>query len=57
MHLLRYVAVLILASGSARAAEYVWKNAVIGGGGYVTGIEFHPAEPGLAYARTDVGGV
>jgi photosystem II stability/assembly factor-like uncharacterized protein len=57
MHLLRYVAALILASGSARAAEYVWKNAVIGGGGYVTGIEFHPAQPGLAYARTDVGGV
>ncbi len=57
MHLVRFVLVLILVSGSARAADYVWKNAVIGGGGYVTGIEFHPAEPGLAYARTDVGGV
>lgn len=48
---------MILAAGPACAADYVWKNAVIGGGGYVTGIEFHPAEPGLAYARTDVGGV
>ena len=57
MHLLRCVVAVILASVSARAAEYVWKNAVIGGGGYVTGIEFHPTEPGLAYARTDVGGV
>jgi hypothetical protein len=46
----------ILASGPACGVEYVWKNAAIGGGGYVTGIEFHPAEPGLAYARTDVGG-
>jgi len=57
MHLLRCVVALILASVSARAADYVWKNAVIGGGGYVTGIEYHPTEPGLAYARTDVGGV
>ena len=57
MHALRCLVVLILASGSARAAEYVWKNAVIGGGGYVTGIEYHPAEPGLAYAPTDVRGV
>ena len=57
MHLLCRVVALILASGPAGAAGYVWKNAVIGGGGYVTGIEYHPAEPGLAYARTDVGGV
>lgn len=56
MRPLRFLVALILASGSASAAGYVWKNAAIGGGGYVTGIEFHPAEPGLAYARTDVGG-
>ncbi|MHB9858712.1 1,4-beta-glucanase [Streptomyces sp. YIM S03343] len=35
---------------------YRWRNAVIGGTGFVTGILFHPAARGLAYARTDIGG-
>ncbi|MEU6555556.1 1,4-beta-glucanase [Streptomyces sp. NPDC046915] len=47
--------------GSARAAEatppaYRWRNAVIGGTGFVTGVLFHPTVRGLAYARTDIGG-
>ncbi|MFI2435054.1 WD40/YVTN/BNR-like repeat-containing protein [Streptomyces sp. NPDC018693] len=49
--------------GQARAAEaaesgapYRWRNVVMGGTGFVTGILFHPSVPGLAYARTDIGG-
>ena len=36
--------------------NYTWKNVVIRGGGYVSGVLFHPAERHLIYARTDVGG-
>ncbi|MFE2693105.1 1,4-beta-glucanase [Streptomyces mirabilis] len=49
--------------GRAHAAEvtaatpsYRWRNAVIGGTGFITGVLFHPAVRGLAYARTDIGG-
>ncbi|KQX79805.1 sialidase family protein [Streptomyces sp. Root1310] len=38
------------------AGGYRWRNAVIGGTGFVTGVLFHPAVRGLAYARTDIGG-
>ncbi|MEE1834148.1 1,4-beta-glucanase [Streptomyces sp. SP17KL33] len=44
------------ASPTSRTPTYRWRNAVIGGTGFVTGILFHPARPGLAYARTDIGG-
>ncbi|WP_416970839.1 1,4-beta-glucanase [Streptomyces sp. 4F14] len=45
------------AAGSAPATQpYTWRNAVIGGTGFVTGVVFHPAVRGLAYARTDMGG-
>ena len=35
---------------------YTWKNAVINGGGFVSGIVFNETEPNLIYARTDIGG-
>ncbi|MGW0827319.1 1,4-beta-glucanase [Streptomyces sp. NPDC002845] len=38
------------------AGGYRWRNAVIGGTGFITGVLFHPAVRGLAYARTDIGG-
>ena len=36
---------------------YVYRNASVPGGGFVTGFVFHPRTPGIAYARTDIGGV
>jgi photosystem II stability/assembly factor-like uncharacterized protein len=38
-------------------AAYTWDTVAYGGGGYVTGLAFHPTEAGLVYARTDVGGL
>lgn len=37
-------------------ARYRWRNVEIVGGGYVPGIVFNESEPGLVYARTDIGG-
>ncbi|MEU9733980.1 1,4-beta-glucanase [Streptomyces sp. NPDC048002] len=44
------------AHAAGSSAPYRWRNAVIGGTGFLTGVLFHPAVRGLAYARTDIGG-
>jgi photosystem II stability/assembly factor-like uncharacterized protein len=38
------------------SVAYSWKNAVILGGGFVSGIVYSPVEKDLIFARTDVGG-
>ena len=50
------VPLLTTRAQAAEAPAYRWRNAVIGGTGFVTGILFHPSVRGLAYARTDIGG-
>ena len=47
----------LLPSTSAQDNPYRFHNVVIGGGGgFITGIVFSTREPGLVYARTDIGG-
>jgi photosystem II stability/assembly factor-like uncharacterized protein len=45
-----------LSEDSPASEPYQWRNAVIGGGGFVTGLIAHPRAKNLIYARTDVGG-
>ena len=58
----RRLGVLAVAMGVFGSAElsadepYLWRQAVISGGGFVTGIYFHPANSSVVYMRTDMGG-
>jgi len=36
--------------------RYIWESVQMVGGGFVDGIVFHPADPSVRYARTDIGG-
>ncbi|KAK3945487.1 glycoside hydrolase [Diplogelasinospora grovesii] len=57
MKCLQTVKLLLAAAAPIRAA-FSWSNVHIGGGGgFVPGIVFHPTTKGVAYARTDIGGL
>lgn len=55
-------AALLPSAGAASApqapvrVEYAWDSVAIGGGGFVTAVIPSRSEPGVTYARTDVGG-
>ncbi|HMG10418.1 MAG TPA: hypothetical protein VK609_18020, partial [Mucilaginibacter sp.] len=54
-----FIAIMLLytAQSLAQTTEpYIWSNVAIGGGGFVSGIITSKKQPGLIYARTDVGG-
>ena len=52
------VALSIASTAKGQSGEtYKWHSLPFGGGGFVTGLINSPAEPGLMYTRTDVGGV
>lgn len=41
---------------SFNTIPYEYRNAPVPGGGFVTGLVFHPNVPNILYARTDIGG-
>ncbi|WP_155369075.1 WD40/YVTN/BNR-like repeat-containing protein [Catellatospora vulcania] len=49
-------AAMLGAPALAGGQSYRWDNVEIVGGGFVPGIVFNQSEPGLVYARTDIGG-
>ena len=49
-------ATVSLTVNAPASPSYAWANVRIVGGGYVTGVYFHPSAQNLMYARTDVGG-
>ncbi|HVZ98861.1 MAG TPA: xyloglucanase [Caulobacterales bacterium] len=49
--------IVLFAAPVSHAQTYVWRDVRVGGGGFVPNVVFSTAERGLAYARTDIGGV
>lgn len=50
------VSLVVRAAGRPASQPYTWKNVQMVGGGFVTGIVFHPAAKDVRYCRTDIGG-
>lgn len=48
---------LLLPGPASAHAAYVWRNVVLGAGGFAPNIIFSRRIPGLAYLRTDMGGL
>ncbi len=46
----------VAAAQGSQPVPYTWKNVQMVGGGFVDGILFHPTNPTVRYARTDMGG-
>ncbi|KKF93232.1 Xyloglucanase [Ceratocystis platani] len=58
MGLFKSLTALVAAAVPIQAVASDWKNVKIGGGGgFVPSVVYHPTVPGLAYARTDMGGL
>ncbi|HEV2271110.1 MAG TPA: xyloglucanase, partial [Steroidobacteraceae bacterium] len=45
------------AAASRKMPDYIWRNVTVGAGGFAPDIVFSRAERGLAYLRTDMGGI
>jgi len=43
-------------AGAPTVQPYSWKPVEVLGGGFVSGVVYHPTEKGLVYIRTDIGG-
>jgi photosystem II stability/assembly factor-like uncharacterized protein len=54
--LLALATLCVIPAAADREHDYHWRNVRIIGGGYVPAVIFNQTEPGLVYARTDVGG-
>src|SRR5882762_7893790 len=47
----------VVQGAAAPEAPYRWQSVTVGGGGFSPGLVFSRAERGLAYLRTDIGGL
>ncbi len=50
------LAMFLITEISPAQTPLTWKSVIVGGGGFVPGIIYHPSKQGLVYARTDMGG-